>query len=114
MLGWSKGGGTPLRMSQKEKPLLDSVAVGLVLPLLFVVFLALPDMITRRRPGWAGAPPVTGLAAVIDGIFVIGLALVVHAWNFHVYRQCFVVRWMLVTAGGLTMASCLAIRLFVR
>lgn len=103
-----------MTMSQKKRPPSASVAVGLVLPLLFVGFLALPDMITKRRPGWAGAPPVTGLAAVIDGIFVMGLALVIHAWNFHIYRRCPVVRWMLVIAGGFTMASCLVIRLFVR
>jgi hypothetical protein len=101
-------------MNQKRKQSANSIATGLVLPLVFVLFLALPDIITQRRPGWAGAPPVTGLAAVFDGIFVLGLALAVHAWNFRFYRRFPLVRWTLVIAGGLTMAICFAIRFFER
>jgi hypothetical protein len=36
----------------------------------------------------------------LDGVFLIGLALLVHAWNLPFYRRHPPIRWLLICVGS--------------
>jgi hypothetical protein len=97
-------------MPKKEEEPDCTGCLGFLLPLIIVVFLALPPLLTGRRAGRFGAPPLTGKAAIASGVGMLGLALAVHVWNTRFYRRYPILRWLLVLLGSLT----LIVSLFMR
>jgi len=75
--------------------------IATVLPLVAVIFYALPCIIRKRTFGWYGAEPRTGDEAVTAGIGIIGLALLVHAWHLPLYRRFPKLRWFLLLIGAM-------------